>query len=269
MARKVLLDLDTGIDDSMAICEALANPAFDLVGVTGVFGNVSVGQGVRNALAVLHLLGHDDVPVWAGARHPLVWDGDGDFLPPRNIMDIHGDNGVGNVELPDSPRAAEEEGAVDAIVRLCHEYGDDLDVVATGPLTNLALALERDPEALGLAGSVTVMGGAVATEGNVSPCAEANVFNDPEAASAVLTSGIPVTLVGLDVTMRVVLTKEMVDRSPARPAPPASGWPTSWGSTWTPTTTGSPPPWAAAPCTTPSRWPWRRTPPSAATSRAS
>lgn len=97
-------------------------------------------------------------------------------------------------------------------MRLCHEYGDDLDVVATGPLTNLALALERDPEALGLAGSVTVMGGAVATEGNVSPCAEANVFNDPEAASAVLTSGIPVTLVGLDVTMRVVLTKEMVDR---------------------------------------------------------
>lgn len=212
MARKVLLDLDTGIDDSMAICEALANPAFDLVGITGVFGNVSVDQGVRNALAVLHLLGRDDVPVWAGARHPLLWDGDGDFLPPRNIMDIHGENGVGNVELPDSPRAAEEEGAVDAIVRLCRECGGDLDIVATGPLTNLALVLERDPGALGLAGSVTVMGGAVATEGNVSPCAEANVFNDPEAASAVLTSGIPVTLVGLDVTMKEVLTREMVDR---------------------------------------------------------
>ena len=133
MARKVLLDLDTGIDDSMAICEALANPAFDLVGITGVFGNVSVDQGVRNALAVLHLLGRDDVPVWAGARHPLLWDGDGDFLPPRNIMDIHGENGVGNVELPDSPRAAEEEGAVDAIVRLCRECGGDLDIVALKP----------------------------------------------------------------------------------------------------------------------------------------
>ena len=212
MGRKVVLDLDTGIDDSMAICEALANPAFDLVGVTGVFGNVSVDQGVRNALAVLHLLGADDVPVWTGARHPLAWDQAGDFTPPRNLMDIHGDNGVGNVRLPDSPRLPENEDAPDALIGLCHEFGNDLSIVATGPLTNLALAYQRDPDALGLAGSITVMGGAVATEGNVSPCAEANVFNDPEAASVILTSGLPITLVGLDVTMKAILTKEMVGR---------------------------------------------------------
>lgn len=212
MTKKVLLDLDTGIDDAMAICEAVANPAFELVGITGVFGNVHVDQGVRNALAVLHLLGQDDVPVWAGARHGLVWDGDDDFYPPRNIMDIHGDNGLGNAQIPDSPRPAEDQDAVDAIIELCHKWGDDLAIVATGPLTNLAQVLDKDPEALAMAGSITVMGGAVACEGNVSPCAEANIFNDPEAAQQVLTSGIPVTLVGLDVTMKVILTKDMVEQ---------------------------------------------------------
>lgn len=211
MSRKVLLDLDTGIDDSMAIAEAIANPAFELIGITCEFGNVHQDTGVRNALAVLHLLGHDEVPVYPGARHALKWDSDKDFFPPRNILDIHGDNGVGNADIPDSPRAPETEHAVDAIVRLCRELGEDLTIVATGPLTNLALAYQKDPEALAMAGNITIMGGAVATEGNVSPCAEANISNDPEAAQIILTSGLCCTLVGLDVTMKVILTKQMVE----------------------------------------------------------
>jgi purine nucleosidase len=211
MARKVLLDLDTGIDDAMAICEAVANPAFDLIGITGEFGNVSCDQGVRNSLAILHLLGQDDVPVYKGADRPLLWDREEPFFPPQNILDIHGFNGVGGADIPDSPRKPEEMDAVEAIIYYCRTYGSDLTIVATGPLTNLARAFEKDPEALKLAGNITIMGGAVATEGNVSPCAEANIANDPEAAKIVLESGLDIYLVGLDVTMKVILTKDMVE----------------------------------------------------------
>ncbi|WP_408931272.1 nucleoside hydrolase [Corynebacterium sp. YSMAA1_1_D6] len=196
---KIILDLDTGIDDAMALAYALAHPDLELIGVTGTYGNVPVELGVRNSLALLELLGADDVPVFVGP----VREG-------FNVADIsafiHGRNGLGEVLLP-PPRRAPQGDAVDFLLQSAREHGDDLVIVPTGPSTSCAAAMRKDPEFARNA-HLVMMGGALTVPGNVTPYAEANVWQDPEATDYVFRHAQDLTVVGLDVTLRTLLTKE-------------------------------------------------------------
>lgn len=206
---QVILDLDTGIDDAMAIAYVLGSPDAELVGITCTYGNVEVGRSVRNSLALTELLGHPEVPVYRGLGHALASDG---FEVLPSTLRIHGANGIGEVAVPEPTRDAEKTPAVDLLVRAAHELGERLVYVPTGPLTNLAAALRRDPEIANLIGRVVLMGGALTQPGNVSACAEANISQDPEAADEVFRSGIRVMMVGLDVTHQTLLTREQTAR---------------------------------------------------------
>ena len=208
MSRKLILDLDTGIDDALAIAYALGSPEAELIGITATYGNVLMDRSVRNSLAVLDILGASSVPVHPGLPHSSTTE---DFSVQEISAFIHGRNGVGEVDIAPSPRSAEATGAVDFIIEASHRYGDELVYIPTGPLTNLAAALEKDP---GLADrlKVVLLGGALSVSGNVSPWAEANISQDPDAADAVLRSGIDATMIGLDVTLQTLLTREQTRR---------------------------------------------------------
>jgi len=190
------LDCDTGIDDSLAIAYLVASPGVDLVGVGAVSGNLAAAGGARNTRDLLDLLGRPDVPVAVGAHDFLSHPFDG------GAPHVHGRNGIGEVELPASAVPLREESAAQMLVRLAHEHEGRLRVLAIGPFTNLALALQLEPDLPRLVRDVTVMGGTAMAPGNVSPVAEANVGNDPEAAAAVFSAPWDVTMVGLDVTMQ-------------------------------------------------------------------
>lgn len=196
---KIILDLDTGIDDAMALAYALAHPDLELIGVTGTYGNVPVELGVRNSQALLELLGADDVPVFVGP----VREG---FQVADISAFIHGRNGLGEVLLP-PPRRAPQGDAVDFLLQSVREHGDDLVIVPTGPSTSCAAAMRKDPEFARNA-HLVMMGGALTVPGNVTPYAEANVWQDPEATDYVFRHAQDLTMVGLDVTLRTLLTKE-------------------------------------------------------------
>jgi purine nucleosidase len=189
------LDCDTGVDDALALPLLLGHRGVALAGVGTVSGNTTAAQAARNTLDVLGLAGRDDIPVAVGAHHPLR----SDFVGGAEV--VHGDNGIGGVVLPTASRGPENENAVDLLLALAHRHAGELRIVATGPLTNLALALRREPGLPGLVRDVTVMGGAVRVPGNVTGHAEANIAGDPLAAAAVFGATWPVTLVPLDVTM--------------------------------------------------------------------
>ena len=202
--RKMILDLDTGVDDALAIAYALADPEVDLIGIVSSYGNNLLDVCAENSLKLLELLGHTDIPVFKGLPHSCTTD---HFDVMQVSKDIHGDNGIGDVELPAPSRALEEQSGVDFYIEAAHKYGKDLIIIPTGPMTNLAAALKKDPEIADLIGNVTFMGGALTDEGNVTPVAEANINQDPKAADEVMKSNLPLTMVGLDVTLRTLLTK--------------------------------------------------------------
>lgn len=202
--RKMILDLDTGVDDALAISYALADPEVDLIGIVSSYGNNLLDVCAENSLKLLELLGHTDIPVFKGLPHSCTTD---HFDVMQVSKDIHGDNGIGDVELPTPSRALEEQSGVDFYIEAAHKYGKDLIIIPTGPMTNLAAALKKDPEIADLIGNVTFMGGALTVEGNVTPVAEANINQDPKAADEVMKSNLPLTMVGLDVTLRTLLTK--------------------------------------------------------------
>jgi purine nucleosidase len=208
------LDCDTGIDDALALLYLHQQPSVDLLGVGTVTGNVTARQAARNTLALLDLVG-SAVPVAIGASRPLVgaWAG--------GAPSVHGSTGTGNVELPAAVRGPHELDAADLLIDLARRLPGMLTVIATGPLTNLAVALRREPRLPRLVRSVTIMGGAVQAPGNVTAAAEANIAHDPEAAELVFAAGWPLTMVGLDVTMRHLFTEEHRARlltGPYRPA---------------------------------------------------
>lgn len=202
--RKMILDLDTGVDDALAIAYALADPEVDLIGIVSSYGNNLLDVCAENSLKLLELLGHTDIPVFKGLPHSCTTD---HFDVMQVSKDIHGDNGIGDVELPAPSRALEEQSGVDFYIEAAHKYGKDLIIIPTGPMTNLAAALKKDPEIADLIGNVTFMGGALTVEGNVTPVTEANINQDPKAADEVMKSNLPLTMVGLDVTLRTLLTK--------------------------------------------------------------
>ncbi|MFV8394382.1 nucleoside hydrolase [Corynebacterium hindlerae] len=197
---KVILDLDTGIDDALALAYILASPEVELLAVTGTFGNVTVAEGVANTRALLAMLGRSDIPVYAGRPHALTATSF-EVLPISRF--IHGDNGVGGVTLPPAESGAAGEAAP-FLVEAAREH-PDLIIVATGPLTNIADAVQLAPDFT--RAQVVVMGGALTVPGNVTPWSEANIYQDPEAADIVFRSELDVTMIGLDVTHQTVLTR--------------------------------------------------------------
>ncbi len=192
----VVIDTDPGIDDAIALMLALSGPELDVRAVTTVGGNAGLERTTENALRLLHLLGRDDVPVGAGADQPLVRR---DSLPAESI---HGTDGLGGIRLDPAPRGADRRTAVELVRDVVEASAEPVTLIALGPLTNVAALLAASPGVAARLGGIVMMGGGARVLGNMTPTAEFNVWYDPEAASRVLASGVPVTMVGLDVTRR-------------------------------------------------------------------
>ena len=177
-ATPVILDVDTGIDDAFGLLYALAEPSIDILGVASVAGNVDLAKATRNTRAVLALGGRADIPVWPGCAAPLLH-------APEDASVIHGSSGLGHAVLPEPPADPAPVHAIDAIVAAAKRHAGELVLVATGPLTNIAAALLRDPELPLQLKRFVLMGGAFRKAGNVTPTAEFNIWHDPEAARIV------------------------------------------------------------------------------------
>jgi len=198
-SRKIILDTDPGADDAMAILLALNSPELEVKALTVVAGNVVVEQGLENALKLVSLAGRCDLRVARGAQHPLVQK-----LTTAEFF--HGRNGLGDVELPAPACHADRRFAPDLIIELVHEYPHEITLVPVGPLTNIALAVSKDPSIVPLVKEVVLMGGAI-SGGNATAAAEANIYNDPEAARVVFEAGWPLTMVGLNVTEKTLFAR--------------------------------------------------------------
>lgn len=206
--KKLILDVDTGIDDAFAILYALSQrEQAELIGITTSFGNVVVQQATKNTLQVLELF-EVDIPVYQGAA--ASW-GSQTYTVPDSFKRVHGQNGIGEYSLP-TPRATPETlTAVDFLIDAANRYQEELIVVTLGPLTNLADALKKAPEAIQKIGKIVCMAGALTIPGNITPFAEVNVYNDAAAANYVLEH-LFVTIVGLDVTLQTMITKQDITR---------------------------------------------------------
>ena len=196
MSTKIVIDCDPGHDDAMALLLALASPEVELIGVTTVAGNQTLDKTTRNALVTLEVGGRADIPVAAGADAPLCRE-------LRTAAHVHGETGLDGPELPEPQSQPAAEHATDFLAELI-DHGTVL--VPMAPLTNIALLLERHPDVHERIDRIVWMGGAIG-EGNVTPAAEFNAFVDPEAAAAVFSSGIEITMIGLDVTHKALFTR--------------------------------------------------------------
>lgn len=213
--RRVILDCDPGHDDAMAILLAAASPAIELEGITVVAGNQTLEKTALNAQRVCTVAGIADVPIVPGADRPLRRD-------PIIAAEIHGASGLDGPGWPEPTVGLDARHAADFIVERATAAEDrPLTVVAVGPLTNLALALEREPDIGKGIDRISIMGGAIGL-GNWSPSAEFNIYADPEAAAAVIGSGIPITLVPLEVTHRALATADVLARISAMGTPVAA-----------------------------------------------
>ncbi len=201
MTTKVILDCDTGCDDTLAILYATLHPDIDLLAVGAVWGNVTVDIAGRNSAHTVAMAGRSDIPVALGAAGPLTGG-------PENFgYHVHGDDGQGNVGDPDYVAALSDESAAAQIIRLAYAHPGEIELIAVGPLTNLAVALSLCPALPALLRGVTIMGGAALAPGNRTPVAEANILHDPEAAAAVFAAPWRLKMVGLDVTMKTLMTE--------------------------------------------------------------
>lgn len=198
----VWIDCDTGVDDAAALLTAHRLDALEIVGISTVAGNVALDRTTRNTLKVCELMGAD-YPVFPGAERP--WR-----RPYEDASKFHGADGLGGAALPEPKRAAQEEAAWDALFRAAEAYAGRLEVVTIGPLTNLATALVKYPQLAKRIRRILMMGGA-AVGGNRTPCAEFNIYADPDAAQAVFRSGVPIVMCGLDVTHQAYLTAEEIE----------------------------------------------------------
>src|SRR5215472_2749808 len=197
--RKVVIDTDPGTDDAMAILLALNSPEIDVQALTVVPGIVTAAQGLENALRLVSLAGRCDVPVAAGAQHPL-----NQKLVTAEYW--HGLNGLANIELPSPKCHSDARFGPDLIIELVHRFPHEITLVPIGPETNIALAVSKDPSIVPLVRDVVIMGGSI-SGGNVNAAAEANIYGDPEAAQIVFNAGWPITMVGLDVGDRTLVTR--------------------------------------------------------------
>jgi inosine-uridine nucleoside N-ribohydrolase len=202
MATKVILDTDPGHDDAIALLLALASPEVELLGVTTVAGNQTLEKTTANALKVLEYVERTDVPVYAGAPRPIVRE-------QWAAEFVHGETGLDGPDLPD-PRTEVAPGhAVDFLAEQLQQH-DGIVLIPVGPLTNIGLLLAKHTGIEKRVGRIVLMGGSIA-EGNVTPAAEFNIWADPEAAYRVFTSGVDVTMIGLDVTHKALLYPDVVE----------------------------------------------------------
>jgi len=202
--KKIIFDTDPGSDDALALMLALNSPELDVRAITVVPGNVTASQGLENALRMVSLANRCDIPVAAGAQHPL-------FQKLITAEFWHGKNGLANVELPPSKCKVDSHFGPDLIIQMVHAAPHEITLVPVGPLTNIALAVEKDPSIVPLVKEVILMGGSI-TGGNVNAAAEANIYNDPEAARIVFQAGWPVTMVGLDVGDKTLFSQKYLDQ---------------------------------------------------------
>ncbi|AUW93195.1 MAG: nucleoside hydrolase [Sulfobacillus thermosulfidooxidans] len=207
----VVLDVDTGIDDALALLYALASDRLDVRGITTCFGNGDVETTTRNTLAVVSLA-ERGAPVYQGAAHPLV----GQWEPSAEAF--HGTDGLGGYAFTPQGIAVQAQSAVQYLGEVTQELSGEIVLIATARLTNIAAALTAHPEMVRRVKRLVIMGGAAFVGGNVTPVAEANIWGDPEAAWIVFHSGMPITMVGLDVTMQVRISDAMLETlDPRRP----------------------------------------------------
>jgi purine nucleosidase len=211
MPRPLLLDVDTGVDDAIAIALATRLSAHELVAVSTVAGNVPVADATRNTLDVLAWL-DVDLPVYRGNSLPLS-------RPLQTAREHHGATGLGSWQIPSSGQHEQDETAPEAIIRLARQHAGEITFVFTGPLTNLAVALSLEPRLVEWVGKLVIMGGAFYKAGNTTAHAEFNIYADPEAAARVAQSGLPATWIGLDVTHQTLLTRAMWDQLSDATAP--------------------------------------------------
>jgi len=198
--RRVIIDTDPGVDDAFALLLAMRSPELKIEGITPVAGNVPLDLTLPNALRMTEIAGRDDIPVAAGAKSPLM----------RRLVTAtyaHGENGLGGTVFPEPKRKPVADPASVFIEQIVRKYPHEVTLITLGPLTNVATALNSDPELASLVPGVVMMGGSL-SGGNITPAAEFNIYVDPEAARIVFQSGIPITMVGLDVTRRTSLTEE-------------------------------------------------------------
>ncbi len=202
--HKIILDCDPGHDDAIAILLAAHHPALDLLAITTVAGNQSVAKTAHNALTVCSLAHIRHVPIAQGMDRPLL-------RPARHAADIHGESGLDGPHLPEPSLTLAPQHAVDLLIELFLQSADDITLVATGPLTNIATAMRREPAIIRKIKAISLMGGAIGV-GNISPCAEFNIWADPEAAEIVFACGRPITMVPLEVTHLALATDDIIQR---------------------------------------------------------
>jgi len=202
--KDILIDCDPGHDDMIAIMVASVSKKLRLLGITTVAGNQTGGKTYLNARRVLRLIGREDIPVRRGADRPLL----GELHVAANI---HGESGLDGAELPEPSVAPDPEPALEFLRRTIAEHDGPLTLVPTGPMTNIALLLRAHPEVAAKIERIVFMGGALYSS-NVTPAAEFNIHTDPEAARIVFGSGIPLTMIGLDVTHKAIMSMEEIER---------------------------------------------------------
>jgi inosine-uridine nucleoside N-ribohydrolase len=201
--KKVIIDTDPGTDDAIAIMLALTSSELDVRALTVVPGNVEAKQGLENALKLTSLANRCDIAVAGGAQHPL-------FQKLITAQFWHGANGFANVELPPTKCKTDPRFGPDLIIQMIHDNPHQITLLPIGPLTNIALALLKDPSIVPLVKEVIIMGGSI-SGGNVDAAAEANIYNDPEAAQIVFQAGWPLTMVGLDVGDKTLYSRAQLD----------------------------------------------------------
>jgi purine nucleosidase len=210
--KRIIIDTDPGVDDALAFLLALASPEIQLEALTTTQGNVTVDKATRNALSVLELCHASHIPVAKGSEYPLV-------QPLRVSAHVHGESGIGNSYLPEPSTKPVPQHAVDYLVnRILAEPGE-ISIFPIGPLTNIAIAIRKEPRFAKAVKELVIMGGAILEHGNITPLAEFNIYVDPHAAHIVFHSGIPITLIPLDVTHKCLLLQPHVDRLMQIPSP--------------------------------------------------
>lgn len=198
---KIIIDTDPGIDDAMAIHMAFADPRLEVVGLTTIFGNVNVMQATRNALWLAEQAAYP-LDVAKGAERPLIQ------APNTPSYYVHGDEGFGDLPAQTPRQKPHHLDAADYIIQTCRAHSGEITLCPVGPLTNIAIALQRDPDLIHHVKSVVIMGGAGFVPGNVTDYAEANIWNDPHAADVVFAADWQVVMIGLDVTTQVMCLPE-------------------------------------------------------------
>ena len=203
--KRIIIDTDPGVDDALTFLLALASPEIQLEALTTTQGNVTLEKATRNALSVLELGRASHIPVASGSMYPLV-------QPLRASAYVHGESGIGNSQLPEPQTKPVAQHAIDYLIERVLTEPNEISIFPIGPLTNIAMAIRKEPRFAKALKELVIMGGAILEHGNSTPQAEFNIYVDPHAAHIVFHSGIPITLIPLDVTHKCLLLQPHVDR---------------------------------------------------------